>query len=111
MHGWFIYVACSRAGTATATEPISSRICVHFFRGALSPLLVQEFAVGSARPPVRAAPASGARRAMGLQQCVGLLFKENAHHQLWLFSFVRSTERFHMPLPRSEPCRMAERQT
>jgi hypothetical protein len=34
---------------------------------------------------------------MGLQQCVGLLFKENAHHQLWLFSFVRSTERFHMP--------------
>src|SRR3981189_882713 len=59
MHGWFIYVACSRAGTATATEPISSRICVHFFRGALSPLLVQEFAVGSARPPVRAASAAG----------------------------------------------------
>ena len=47
----------------------------------------------------------------GLQQCVGSLFRENAHHQLWFFSFVRRTERLHLPLPRSEPCRMAEIQT
>jgi len=32
-------------------------------------------------------------------------------HLLWLLPFMRSMERFHMLLPRSEPCKMAERHT
>src|SRR5258708_23674437 len=36
---------------------------------------------------------------------------ENAHHQPWFSFFVRRTEHFHLPLPRSEPCRMAETRT
>jgi hypothetical protein len=35
----------------------------------------------------------------------------SAHHQPWFSFFVRRTEHFHLPLPRSEPCGMAEKRT
>jgi hypothetical protein len=114
--GTFAGERVARGRRGTAIEPISSRNCEHFLRGALSLLPVQEFVVGVARPPATTASTSwiderGAEQATGLQLCVGSLVRECTHHQPWFSLFVRRTEHFHLPLPRSEPCRMAERRT
>jgi hypothetical protein len=69
------------AGTATATEPISSRNCERFPRVALSLLAVREFVVAVARPPARTASTSriderGAEQPTRLHLCVGSLVRE-----------------------------------
>ena len=43
--------------------------------------------------------------------CASAHSSENAHHQPRFSLFVRRTEHFHLPLTRSEPCRMVETRT
>src|SRR2546430_1576569 len=52
----------------------------------------------------------GAEQPTRLHLCVGTLVRE-CTSQPWFSFFVRRTERFHLPLPRSEPCSMAEKRT
>jgi len=109
------YIACSSVGTATATEPISSRNCEHFPEGLClycqykNSLLRR---LGRQREP---------RLPHGLMNavqsspqgftCASAHSSENAHHQPWFSFLVRRMEHFHLPLPRSEPCTMAEKRT
>src|SRR5207245_8959107 len=67
----------------------------------------------AAGAPARTASASwiderGAAQAAGQQRPT---LRRKAHDQLRFLSFVRGTDRFHLPLSRSAPCRMAGRQT
>jgi hypothetical protein len=43
--------------------------------------------------------------------CASAHSSEKADYQPWFSLFVRRTEHFHLPLTRSEPCRMAETRT
>src|SRR5262245_45989300 len=102
----------SRREPASRLNPISSKNCEHFFRGALSPLPVQEFVIGAARSPTRNSSPSwidDKRREAGhgaFNSASAL--QRGSSHQLWFLYVARSDD---FPLRRSEPCRMAERQT
>ena len=107
INGRFIYRVYS-AGTATAAEPISSRNCEHFPRGALSSIAQYRNSLlrwlGTSENGLMNAVQSRPHRTSAHPS-------ENAHYQPRFSFFVRRTEHFPLPLQRSELCRMAERRT
>jgi len=85
------------------SETTTSRICTISF----------DLLDGSAEP-TRIASASciderGAQRSTGFNSASAYSFRENAH--FWFFLRAQHGAVFHMPLPRTEPCIMVERQT
>ena len=114
-------VHISRVVGSAATEPISSRNCEHFLEGLISSIAstrLRRWGGSAARESRAVWIGERLHSGRALQQCGQLTLpaksthsSENAHRQLWFLSFVRHTERLHLPVPRSEPCRMAERPT
>jgi hypothetical protein len=95
------------AGAAARPEPISPEIS-EFPPSASSLFPVGQFA-RQPEPRLLHGLMNAVQRRPRVQQRSTL--RSKARHQLRFLSFVRSTDRFHLPLSRSEPCRMAERPT
>src|SRR5262249_5703742 len=89
-------------GAGTATEPISSRNCEHFLRGAC--LYCQHKNslsgwLGRQREP-RLPHGLGAEQATGLHgaSAASAHSSENAYHKPWFSFFARRAKHFHLPL-------------
>ena len=98
-HSWFIYIACSRPVPPRRLNQSAPEI-VSISSEGLYLYLTRSRCRGGWGTSEGASALSiderGAQRAMGLQQCVGSLFRESTP-QLWFSSFVRRMEHFHLP--------------